>query len=275
MTSSEFRRARAILGLSDDSLAAELAVTPAVIRAWDAGATAIPKRYGQHLTWLAARAERDAALSVSGLPVCAWMTSRPQPRPDAKSAEIAAELSLLADHARACPVCLARDRYVAERFGPMPEPPAPAWTRVAAWVAQLPPWARPPVLGAAFIGALVALRLIFALPALAAHPGRLAEAFGALLVAASAGAFGGLAFSLTRPSFLRLGRIGDYLSGVVCVSAYACALVLVAPYAFGDPIVTKPVHWMGVAVVALVFGLVIGHSWLRPTTASERGTTAP
>jgi hypothetical protein len=135
--------------------------------------------------------------------------------------------------------------------------------RLVGWLDQLPAWARPAVLGAGIVSAIVALRLIFSFPALATHPGLLAEALGALLIAAAAGAFGGFAFSLTRPGFLRLGRIGDYLSGVVCVFAYVGALVLAAPYAFGDPIVTRASDWMTVGVVAVIFGLVIGHSWLR------------
>lgn len=208
MISAEFRRARAILGLSADSLAAELGVTPAVIRAWDAGSTSIPARFGQHLAWLAARAERDAALAVSGIPVCEWLTARPELRLDAKAAEVAAEVSHLADHARSCPVCVARERFVAERFGPMPDPPAPAWMGVVAWLDGLPRWARPAVLVAGVVVAIVALRLLFSLPTLATHPGGVVEALGALLVAASA-------------------------------------------------------DWMAVAIVAVVFGLVIGHSWLR------------
>jgi transcriptional regulator with XRE-family HTH domain len=175
--SAEFRRARAILGLSDDALAAEMGVTPAVVRAWDSGSTTIPTRFAQHLSWLSSRAERDAALAVSGLLVCAWMTSRPEQRLDANARELVAEAERVLDHAKACPICVARDRFVMERFGPMPEPPAPAWARVIGWVDGLPTWARPAAVGGALLGVIVALRLVFALPTLSEHPAPLAEAF--------------------------------------------------------------------------------------------------
>ena len=176
MTSADFRRARAILGLSDDALAAELGVIPAVVRAWVVGSTTIPTRFAQHLSWLAARAERDAALAVSGLPVCAWLTARPEPRLDAKARELAADAQQMVEHVERCPTCAARDRFVMDRFGPLPEPPAPAWVGLVGWVDGLPAWARPAAVGAGLLGVILALRLVFALPGLSAHPAPLAEA---------------------------------------------------------------------------------------------------
>jgi hypothetical protein len=62
-------------------------------------------------------ADRQAALEASGLPECHWLEAW-----DASCTRPSrGEFSALVKHVRTCGVCHARDRYIAERFPPMPE----------------------------------------------------------------------------------------------------------------------------------------------------------
>jgi drug/metabolite transporter (DMT)-like permease len=121
--------------------------------------------------------------------------------------------------------------------------------------------------GAVLLAVLVLLRVVFSLPRLINAPSELAAAGLALIAAAAAGAIGGFAYSLTRPAFKRLGRPGDYLTGIVCVFAYVGSIALVAPFAFGERIVEDRAGWVLMAIVSVVLGLFIGHSWFRPEPA--------
>lgn len=85
----------------------------------------------------------------------------------------------------------------------------------------------------------------------------------AVLAAATAGAVGGLAYSLTRPFLTRLATAGDYLTGVVCVGAYLGALCALAPIAFGESITKQRSDLVILGVISLVFGLLMGHRWFR------------
>lgn len=254
--------ARKALGWTDDEVAAELGVTTAVVRGWAAGSAPIPRRHAQQLVWQAAVAERQAALRESGLPECSWL--------NAHMGVIPEDAGALERHARAteahlasCEVCQARERYEAEHFGPLPPPPQPAWIGVFQWIAHVPSWARPAVIGATILIGIVLVRTLFLVPALMATPARLGEVVLAIVAAGGAGAAGGLAYSLTRPSLRKLGVVGAYLTGIVCVFAYMGALAVAAPLAFGERIVEERADLVIFAIVSVFFGLVMGHSWFR------------
>ena len=89
------------------------------------------------------------------------------------------------------------------------------------------------------------------------------------IAASGAGAGGGLAFSLTHPTLKRLGNVGNYLTGVVCVGAYMGALLLAAPVAFGEPLAGSRSDAVVVALVYVAFGLVVGRSWFGGTVTEE------
>jgi hypothetical protein len=263
VTPAEFNAARAVLGLSDDHLAADTGVTPDIVRAWSSGAARIPPKYAQHLTWLVAAHERQAALATSGLPECEWLRSR-QDLPSGASREaMMKDADAVMKHLEVCPVCLARQRYIEERFGPMPGLPRPGWLVVFEWVERIPSSLRPAVVGACVLAALTSIRIIFAIPFLFSEPARLGTAFIAVVAAAAAGAVGGFAFSLTRPWLRTLGRPGDYISGIVAVGAYMGALALVAPLAFGEHIIDGAADVAVFGIVTVAFGLLVGHSWFR------------
>ena len=264
MTADQFDAARATLGLSDDHLAADMGVTPDIVRAWSSGAARIPPRYAQHLAWLVAAHERQAALAASGLPECDWLTSHSALSPGASREAMVKDADAVMKHLGSCSVCLARQRYVDQRFGPMPGLPRPAWLVVFEWIERIPPSFRPAVVGASLLAAATSVRVILAIPSLFSNPGRLAAALVAVAAAGAAGAVGGFAYSLTRPSLKALGRPGDYVSGMVAVGAYMGAIVLAAPFAFGRPIIEGTSDLVIFAILTVAFGLFVGHHWLRP-----------
>lgn len=122
VNATEVQEARRRLGQSDEELADQLGVSAVTVQAWTAGRT-VPRRYAQQIKWLAAAAEREAALRSSGLPECEWMLRHvAAPLPDDPDAALQ-HLEEANDHAGVCPVCVAREEFVAERFGPMPPMP--------------------------------------------------------------------------------------------------------------------------------------------------------
>ena len=113
MTASEAAAARRSAGLTLEDLADELGVTPDIVRAWEAGAVAVPRRHAQHLAHRAAVAEREAALAASGLAECGRVAELLGAAEAAPLDETPAAYEAVEAHARACPVCQARERFVA------------------------------------------------------------------------------------------------------------------------------------------------------------------
>jgi hypothetical protein len=64
--------------------------------------------------------------------------------------------------------------------------------------------------------------------------------------------------------FRRLGRPGDYLTGIVCVVAYVVSIAVVAPVAFGETLAETKDDWLAMLVISTFFGLIVGHTWFRP-----------
>lgn len=270
MELAEFESLRAQIRGSDDDLAAELGVSLTQLKRWNTGAARIPRFEARLLRFMAASAVRGRALEEGGPPECAWLASfHEADLPDDVDATLAA-LKGAEDHQAACPQCQARERFVAERFGPMPPYPTKGWMTVFVAFERLPESFRPAAYGAAALAAIVSLRAVFAVPAIIAKPALAIPLLLAVLAAAAAGASGGFAFTLVRPTLKRLGRPGDYLTGIVCAGAYLTSLILVAPIAFGERLVEGPAGWTSVGIAAIFFGLVIGHSWFGPVTAPSR-----
>jgi transcriptional regulator with XRE-family HTH domain len=140
MTPEEFRAARERLGLSDDALAAELGVTPHVVRAWSEGRATITRRHAQTILWRAAWAEREAAFAASGPPACPWMERNATETPQ-RLEDFHRYHKRLEEHSVHCEICQARERFsreLDERLGPMPDPPSPGWMRAFEWLERLP-----------------------------------------------------------------------------------------------------------------------------------------
>jgi len=107
--------------MSRDALAAELNLTGSVVRAWEEGRISPSRTAERWLKWRVAMLDRDDALAASGLPECEELK-----RLATGSTEHGAERGdRIISHMAACPTCLARRNYLAERFPPLPPPPLP------------------------------------------------------------------------------------------------------------------------------------------------------
>src|SRR6187402_2960968 len=103
----------------------------------------------------------------------------------------------------------------------MPRPRRrPLLRRLERAFARLPGWLKPAVVGAVVVSILMGWRMWRAVPDLLAGRVPSAGIFTAPAAAAGAAFLGGLAFGVTRPALKRLGRPGDYLSGIVVMWGY-------------------------------------------------------
>jgi hypothetical protein len=140
VTPEELIAMRQRLGLTPDAMAAELNLTPAVVNAWERGRIKPAGRVVQWLTWRGGMLDRDAALAASGLPECAELhalhaRSTASTDTDAETPhERRARMDAVLAHLGQCPACIARRRYIEERFPPMPRPPMATSVRILVWV---------------------------------------------------------------------------------------------------------------------------------------------
>lgn len=204
MTAEELLAARGSLGLSQEGMAAELGLTPAIVRAWERGRLAVPRMYAEVVRWRVYVHERDRALAGSGIPSCPWV-DRFEAQPPARStAEERRRLQAFVTHAEGCATCRARHAFVRDRFPEPPEPPLPTWVRfftgLQTRLRRLPEWARPAATGALVFAALTLVRIILVLPAANGAAGgwrvatltALASLGAALVIGAVAGALWGV-----------------------------------------------------------------------------------
>lgn len=204
MTPNEAIAARKALGLTQSSLAADLGLTPSIIAAWEAGSVDVPKRFEDQLRYRAAGAERLAALAVSGLPECEWDKAWEKGK-EAVPDKIEAQVKYVergVSHRASCTVCQARDKFILDRFGPMPHAPMSTSMRLFGWVSdrteKLPRWAQPAVwVGLAFGGYSV-VKIAFMLPRLARNPQFLWVPLAGLGLSISSGAAIGLIYGAFR-----------------------------------------------------------------------------
>jgi len=138
-----------------------------------------------------------------------------------------------------------------------------------AWLG-LPAWLRPAVASSFVVLAIMIPRVCRALP-FAAHRESPSALFLALGAAAGAAFLAGLAHGLSRPALRKLGRAGDYLSGVVMLYAYLGALIAASPWVFERSAIPKDTSgwwiWLGMGTV---LGLVAGHAWFAGPEGIER-----
>jgi hypothetical protein len=135
VTPQELVAIRQKLGLTPDALAAELNLTPAIIGAWESGRINPSRRAEQWLTWRGAMLDRDEAVSASGLPECATLRAVATSitiGDGSKTGRQRADAVLA--HLGTCPTCLARKRFLDERFPPMPPPPLPMALALVVWL---------------------------------------------------------------------------------------------------------------------------------------------
>ena len=269
MTAADLARARALLGLSPGELAAEIGMTEPVVRAWEDGSLRIPQQYAIQIVWRAAVAERQAALASSGLPECTWVARWMDATPPQGNAAQRAHFDALRRHAAVCPHCTARARFVEQNFPPMPDLPVPPTLRAlrAAGTAlrRLPQWLRATVVGSVGIGALTIVRI--AGMAVGGEGPAPVDALlligGSFIVGAYLGAVAGITYAIVRDPLRRIGRLGDYIAGIMCVWAYLLASVIPMELLTDRRAFETPDDAAAVAFGGAVVGAIIGHFWFR------------
>ncbi len=269
MTAEDLTRARAVLGLSPAELAAEIGLTEPVVRAWEDGSLRIPQQYAIQIVWRAAVAERQAALASSGLPECTWVSRWMDAAPPPGAAAQREHLDALRRHAAVCPHCTARARFVEQNFPPMPDLPIPPAVRAlraaGAALERAPMWLRATVVGAVAVGTLTILR-IAGLAVAGEAPSALA-ALGIIarwiIIGAYQGAVAGITYSIVRDPLRKIGRLGDYVTGVLCVWAYLLASVLPLQRLRDVPDFARPDQAPALALGGAVVGAIIAHLWFR------------
>jgi len=124
------------------------------------------------------------------------------------------------------------------------------------------------MVGAMIVGAWTLLRAVFLIGAGSAplNRGTVLTVLGAIGVGAYGGVVGGVAYRLARGPSRRLGRAGDYVTGVVVLYAYLAAFGIPAALFTSDDTFRSPAGWIAFLVIGTLLGLVIGHSWFRTRT---------
>ncbi len=264
MTALEATEARAQLGLTTEQLAADLGVTEREVLAWEAGEVTLPKGLARRLAWNAAVAQRKAALERSGLPVGPWVAELNAAPPPKSPKESQARFAAMRKHGAECAICKARGEWATKNLPPLPEPPLPAWITLLNMlqkaISRLPAWLRPAAWGGILAGALVLTRAVIGALTYGLSVQLLVTVGETIGVGVYGGAVGGLAYTLVRRATRRLGRFGDYVTGVVCVWAFFAAFAAPLALFTSDPDFRSPVVWWIGAIVGVVFGVIIGRN---------------
>jgi hypothetical protein len=276
MTASELAAARSRLGLTANQFATELELPLHLYEACESGELKLPKHQAELVAFRLAGAERDEALTQSGLPTCAWFErwERDAPPDHAALKKHVAHMERVAAHLETCTVCQAREQFVKDRFPNMPKLPMATWMRVLGavtrWVDARPEWIRPAFYGAAILAVMTSMRAAIMLLVAARDPRVLVTALGAIVLASAAGAGGGLVYSFLGKPARRVPVVGPYLAGIIAVAGYvACGVALLALSGEWD----GRGGWTGALAafgfVSTLFGVIVGHAWFRPATLTS------
>jgi hypothetical protein len=132
--------------------------------------------------------------------------------------------------------------------------------RVERAFAALPAWLRPAVFCASAATILFLVRVVVAVPALITGRATLSELGLALAAVVGAGFAGGLVHGVSRPPLRRLGKVGDYASGVAILYGYLGSLMLASPFVFESSAIPKSAGEAGFwLALATVLGVIFGH----------------
>jgi transcriptional regulator with XRE-family HTH domain len=277
MTGTELQHRRTSLGLSIEKLADALDEHRDTVARWEQVTGTLPRALARCLDWALANEERARLMQASGIEECSWIERHLADLDRASSDELERRLHEAEQHAKTCPTCQRREAFAAT-LPPLPPIPLTPPMQVLTWLADrldhLPRWARPAAVGAILIGALTILRalLLVAFQRTPVSLSLLLTILGAIGLGAYGGAVGGFAYGLVRARFRRFGRLGDYLTGLVCAYAYLLAFGIPLALFTGEEMFRDPVGWVIMVILGAVFGVVIGHLWFRETGPRvERG----
>lgn len=135
----------------------------------------------------------------------------------------------------------------------------------------------PVALGAVVLGGTALLRAVLILP-LAFFTGQRGVSVGmamlAVVVAAGAGAFGGLIYCMVGRPLRRVRWVGPYAAGVVTAAAYlGAALWAIGRIEPSDAIsMAQAAGRFAFAICVLIFGLLLGVQFAKDDKEDARGT---
>jgi len=267
MTGPDLLRRRTELGISLDELAEVLGEHADQVQGYERVPGKLPAQLAVRLEYALAWNDREKRLNATGLTACAELGGIFAGMEGGKRKELERRIELAKEHALTCERCQARDAMI-KTLPPLPPAPMPATARFLVALHQriqeLPGMARPAAWGAVIVGGFAMVRVLFYW---LAHPARSLQAIGITLAAIGLGAYGGavggVAYSITRPRTRRFGRLGDYLTGLACSFAFLLAFVIPVNLFTNDNSFTGTTNLVISAVVALIFGLIIGHSGFK------------
>jgi hypothetical protein len=270
VTGLDLANRRVQLGQSVEQLAELIDHHPDEVRRWETIPGELPGSLTRELEWVLATLGRRQAMERAGIPACEWLDARFR-EVDSKNANALQHLvDEIREHEKTCAICQQRSAF--ERTLP-PLPPMPMGTTARTVVAvseaigRLPAWLRPAATGAVLLGALTILRALFILPF--RHGTQLGQTLlvvlGAVGLGAYGGAVGGVTYSLVRKPAERLGAARPYAIGLACMWAYLLAFGIPLKLFGGEDMLQTTSDWVVLAIVATLFGLLIGHVWFRKT----------
>jgi DNA-binding XRE family transcriptional regulator len=268
VNAQELTAARTRFGLSVDQMAAELGLTPHAYAACEEGRATLPRTLDERLAYRLAVLDREEALAASGLEACTWMQAWERAIPEHTRA-MSQHVARAHEHATTCERCIARERFIRERFPAMPAPPMSGLARAArgvtGWIGARPAWVQPAIWGALVLAALTSMRVLMALGDATHDPRVLLVALEAMGLAALGGAVGGIVYEIVGKPVSRVPVVGPYLAGTVVVASYLIAAMWLARLAgaegsFGVSLASN----MGVTLlISVLFGSILGHRLFR------------
>lgn len=274
MTGYELAERRSQLGLSVETLAADLNKHVDEVRQWETITGNLPRRLALELDWHLANRAQEQAMERSGLPPCPWAEAKAKEIDPKKLESIKRVAGELEAHHKTCDLCQRRAAFAAT-LPPLPRPPmsasVSAIVTISEAIRRLPKWLRPAATGAVLIGGFTLVRAFFVLlVSRGANMGQtLLMVLAAVGVGAYGGAVGGLAYALVKKPAARLGKIGPYVIGLVCMYAYLLAFAIPLNLFTNDDTFRTPSDWLIGAIIGTAFGLFIGHSWFREKTKAN------
>lgn len=274
MTGYELAERRSQLGLSVETLAADLNKHVDEVRRWETITGNLPRRLAGELDWHLANRAQEQAMERSGLPPCPWAEAKAKEIDPKKLESVERVADELEAHHKTCDLCQRRAAFAAT-LPPLPRPPMSASVgaivTISEAIGRLPKWLRPAATGAVLIGGFTLVRASIIL--LVSRGANSVQALLAVVMAIAAGAYGGavggFAYALVKEPAGRLGRVGPYVIGLVCMYAYLLAFGIPLAVFTKDDTFRTPSDWLIGAIIGTVFGLFIGHSWFRQKTKAR------
>lgn len=274
MTGQELTRSITELKLSADDLGRIMDRPREVVIGWLASHQ-LPRQVSRQLEWHLALHRRDQQMREQGIPTCQWVERHVTAQP-ADTDALEKHLAELEAHLSSCAICQEREAFAAT-LPPLPPMPVALHVRVLGQVSdgvhRLPAWARPAAFGALLVGALTLLRAIVIVVVRQAPitSDLLLTVLAAIGLGAYGGLVGGVAYSMVREPTRRLGRAGDYVTGIVCVYAYLAAFGIPATFFTDEEMFHSAIGWTILLIVGALFGVIVGHSWFRSSAPGGGG----